>query len=276
MVYLHREDVPSLPPVKYIGTDEIRQIRDRGILRVGYNSNNIPFVFFNGKGELVGYDVEMAYDLARTLNVSRIEFVPITGTTLAESLDSGYCDIVMSAVMVNADRLDQMKFTDPVVTVHLAFVVTDGNKGKFTKLGNVEQMDGLKVAVFNNTALVNVARNLLPRATIVPIDSREEFFEQKKADALMIPAEEGYTLTLQYPFYDVAIIEPYDSYLMLYGYPVSRNSSESYRLALNYWIRMEKDYGMLDKKYDYWVLGNIPGAIEPRWSVVRNVLHLVP
>ena len=82
--------------------DEIRQIRERGVLRVGYNSNNVPFAFFNGKGELVGYDVEMAYDLARTLNVSRIEFVPITGTTLAESLDSGYCDIVMSAVVVNA------------------------------------------------------------------------------------------------------------------------------------------------------------------------------
>jgi hypothetical protein len=30
---------------------------------------------------------------------------------------------------------------------------------------------------------------------------------------------------------------------------------------------------MLQKKYDYWVLGKIPGSVEPRWSVVRNVLH---
>ena len=90
----------------------------------------------------------------------------------------------------------------------------------------------------------------------------------------MIPAEEGYTLTLQYPFYDVAIIQPYDSYQMMYAYPVAKDSSESYLLALDYWIRMEKDYGMLDAKYDYWVLGEVPAATGPRWSVVRNVAAL--
>jgi Na+/H+-dicarboxylate symporter/ABC-type amino acid transport substrate-binding protein len=271
-VYLHKEDVPQLAPPPPGTRDEIRE---RGVLRVGYNQNNVPFVFFNGKHELVGYDVEMAYDLARNLNVSRIEFVPITGTTLAESLDSGYCDIVMAAVVVNTDRLNQMKFTDPTVTVHLAFVVPDGEKDKFTQLGDVKKMDGLRVAVYNNTALVPVAKQLLPNATIVPIDTKEDFFVGKKADVLMIPAEEGYTLTLEYPFFDVAIIKPYDSYQMMYAYPIAKDSSESYLLALNYWIRMEKDYGSLDKKYDYWVLGKVPGSVEPRWSVVRDMLHIV-
>jgi len=274
-VYLHKEDVPAVAPLLLGEKDEIRQIRERGVLRVGYNSNNIPFAFFNGKGELVGYDVQMAYDLAQSLNVSRIEFVPITGTTLAESLDSGYCDIIMSAVVVNSDRLDQMKFTDPVVTVHLAFVVPDGEKAEFTKLDTVQKMDGLRVAVFNNTALVKVAGQLFPRATIVPIDSEEEYFVGGKADALLNSAEEGYTMTLKYPFFDVAIIEPYDTYLMMYGYPVAKNSTETYLMALNYWIRMENDFGMLEKKYDYWVLGNIPGTVEPRWSIVTDVLHWV-
>ena len=274
-VYLKKEDVPAVVLTDYGRSDEIRQIRERGVLRVGYNSNNVPFVFFNSKGRLVGYDVEMAYELARTLNVTRIEFVPVTGTTLAESLDSGYCDIVMSAVLVNADRFDTMKFTDPVINVHLAFLVPDGKKDEFTKLDSVKKMNGLRIAVFNNTALVKVAHQLVPNATIVQIDSPEEFFVKGNADALMISAEEGYTMTLQYPFFDVAIIEPYNSYQKMYSYPVALNSSESYLLALNYWLRMEKDYGMLEKKYDYWVLGKIPERIEPRWSVVRNVLHWV-
>ncbi|HVP97601.1 cation:dicarboxylate symporter family transporter [Methanoregula sp.] len=274
-VYLNREDVPPVAPPPSVGRDEIREIRDRGVLRVGYNSNNVPFVFFNGKGELVGYDVEMAYDLARTLNVSRIAFVPITGTNLAESLDSGYCDIAMSAVVVTPDRLDQMKFTDPTVTVHLAFVVPDGNKDTYTQLDDVQKMDGLRVAVYNNTALVGVAHQLLPRATIVPIDTKEDFFVGGKADVLLIPAEEGYTLTLQYPLFDVAIIQPSDSYQMMYAYPVAKESSDSYLLALDYWLRTEKDYGMLDAKYNYWVLGEIPSVTEPRWSVIRNELHWV-
>jgi Na+/H+-dicarboxylate symporter/ABC-type amino acid transport substrate-binding protein len=272
-VYLHPEDVP--PIVHQNGGDKIKEIRERDMLRVGYNRNNVPFVFFNGKGELVGYDVEMAYDLARSMNVSRIEFVPITGTTLADSLDSGYCDIVMSAVMVTTDRFETMTFSDPIVTVHLSFVVPDGKEAEFTQLDSVQGMDGVRIAVFNNTALVNGAKRLFPKATIVTIDSKEEFFLEGRADALLIPAEEGYTMTLVYPFFDVAIIEPHDSYKIMYAYPVSRNSSESYLLALNYWIAMERDYGQLEKKYNYWVLGEIPEATKPRWSVVRDVLHWV-
>jgi hypothetical protein len=38
---------------------------------------------------------------------------------------------------------------------------------------------------------------------------------------------------------------------------------------------MEREFGSLDKKYNYWVLENIPAASEPRWSLVRNVLHWV-
>lgn len=274
-VYLRKEDVPMVarPPTGH--RDEIRTIRDRGVLRVGYSDNNVPFAFFNGNGSLVGYDIEMAYDLARSINVSRLEFVPITGTTLAESLDAGYCDIIMSAVAVNADRLDQVRFTDPTVTVHLAFVVPDGKKDDFTELSDVKKISGLKVAAFNNTVMMSVARRLLPGVTIVPIESKEEFFEKGVADALVIPAEEGYTLTLLYPFFDVAIIWPYDSYQLMYAYPVAKESSDSYLFALNYWILMEKEYGRLDKKYNYWVLGKVPPATEPRWSVIRNVLHVV-
>ena len=229
---------------------------------MGYNSNNIPFVFFNGKGELVGYDVQMAYDLARFINVTRLKFVPITGATLADSLDSGYCDIVMSSVMVNSARLDEMKFTDPYVTVHMSFVVPDGQKQEFTKLGDVKKMQDLRVAVFNNTALVGVVTRLLPQATIVPIDSGEEFFVQKGADALFVPAEEGYTMTILYPFYDMAIIEPNNSYEMMYGYAVAMDSSDTYLMGLNYWLKMEGEYGKLEQKYDYWILRKNAGI----WS----------
>ncbi|ACL17411.1 cation:dicarboxylate symporter family transporter [Methanosphaerula palustris] len=273
-VYSRVEDVPPLGPYDLGGGGEdVKQIRERGVLRVGYNSNNIPFVFFNGKGDLVGYDVQMAYDLARFVNVTRVEFVPITGATLADSLNSGYCDIVMSSVAVTPERLDEMKFTDSYVTVHMSFVVPDEQKAEFSKLENVKKMKGLRVAVFNNTALVKVAAQMLPGATIVPIDSEEEFFVEKKADALITTAEEGYTMTMQYPFYDVAIIEPNDSYQMMYGYAVAQNSSDTYLMSLNYWLKMEKDYGNLNEKYNYWILGKDAGLTEPRWSVVRNVLH---
>ena len=274
-VYLTMDDVhPRVQPAS-VHMDKIQQIKQRGVLRVGYNSNCIPFVFFNARGELVGYDVQMAYDLANFINVSRIEFVPITGETIASSLNQNLCDIVMSSVMVTPDRLDEMIFTDSYISVHMAFVVLDPRKKDFLKLENVQKMEHLKIAVLNNTALIKAAPRLFPQAEIVRIDAIEDFFAEGRADALLTTAEEGYTMTLQHPFYDVAIFEPNDSFRVLYAYAIAKDSSDTYLMLLNYWIKMENDYGNLASKYDYWILGENVGQSGPRWSVVRNVLHWI-
>ncbi|MHB8118462.1 MAG: cation:dicarboxylate symporter family transporter [Methanothrix sp.] len=277
-VYLRSQDVP-VPALQHSQFsdqwDDVKQIKNRGVLRVGYNSNCIPFVFFNGKGELVGYDVQMAYDLAGFINVSRIDFIPVTGDTIVDSLNRDVCDIVMSSVIVTSERLDEMTFTDTYMSVHMAFVIPDERKTEFLMLENVRKMNNLKIAVFNNTALVKVAPNLFPQAKIVLIDSFEDFFVEGKADALFTTAEEGYTMTLLYPFFDVAIFEPNDSFQIMYAYPVAKNSSDTFLMLLNYWLKMEVDSGKLDTKYDYWILGKDAEEAEPRWSVVRNVLHWV-
>ena len=136
-------------------------------------------------------------------------------------------------------------------------------------------MDSLKIAVLDRTAFVGVASKLFPKAKIIKLDSVWDFFAGEKADALLTTAEEGYTMTLMYPFYDVAIFEPNNSYKIMYAYPVAKNSSDTFLMLLNYWIKMETDYGELNSKYDYWILGKNVEKNESRWSVVRDILNLV-
>jgi hypothetical protein len=62
---------------------------------------------------------------------------------------------------------------------------------------------------------------------------------------------------------------------VLYAYAIAKDSSDTYLMLLNYWIKMENDYGNLESKYDYWILGKNVGQSGPRWSVVRNVLHWI-
>jgi hypothetical protein len=80
-------------------------------------------------------------------------------------------------------------------------------------------------------------------------------------------------MILMNPYSDVAIFEPNDFYRVLYAYPVAKNSSDTLLPLLNYWIKMEGDYGELDSKYNYWILEKTPKENEPRWSIVRNVLR---
>jgi hypothetical protein len=44
---------------------------------------------------------------------------------------------------------------------------------------------------------------------------------------------------------------------------------------LNHWIDLKKKDNTIKKTYNYWILGQGVAIKEPRWSIIRNVLHWV-
>ena len=100
------------PPVT---TSVLDRVRDRGVLRVGYFEDSLPYAFVNRRGELVGFDVEMAFQLARDLGV-QAELVPVDRTVIDAGLDASVCDLVMSGVVVTADRSMHVRFSAPIST----------------------------------------------------------------------------------------------------------------------------------------------------------------
>jgi hypothetical protein len=46
-------------------------------------------------------------------------------------------------------------------------------------------------------------------------------------------------------------------------------------MFLDTWLDLSRKNGTLDELYRYWILGRDDGAREPRWSVIRDVLHWV-
>ena len=57
------------------GETLLARIRRRGVIRVGYNEDSLPFAYVNEDGRLVGFDVNMAHALATDLGdtVKRID-----------------------------------------------------------------------------------------------------------------------------------------------------------------------------------------------------------
>ncbi|MEI6632571.1 MAG: cation:dicarboxylase symporter family transporter [Chlamydiota bacterium] len=255
--------------------DVFDRIMRRGAIRVGYNEDALPFAFFNAKGALVGYDVQMARELAALIGVPRVEFVPVTYDALDTALNEGCCDIVMAGVVITPERLRKMKFSSSYMSSHLAFVVPDYRKDEFTSLEKIMQMDGLSIAVMKGTAYEEIMPQLFPHARAVRLDSEKEFFAENKGDALLTTAEEGAPWTLLYPAYCVASLGPNEGTKFLNAYAVAKNSDDSLLRFMNALLDMERAQGALDKKYDYWVLGKNPLRARRRWSVIRDVLHWV-
>jgi hypothetical protein len=44
---------------------------------------------------------------------------------------------------------------------------------------------------------------------------------------------------------------------------------------MNRWIDLKKKDQTIAALYDYWILGRNAVAQKPRWSIARNVLHVM-
>ena len=226
-----------------------------------------------GEGKLVGLDVEMAHILARSLGVS-LEFVAVDRSKLVEQLNEGYCDIVMSGIVVTPERAEAVSLSTPYMEETVALVVQDYRRSEFSSREALQKLKAPKLAILDVPYFISFVREHLPKAELVTVNSAEEFFESKgkTLDGFVYTAEEGSAWSLLYPEYTVVVPPP--PIALPLSYVMARGDRElvDYVNAL---VELKKADGTLKKLYNYWVLGRFAVDTQPRWSVIRNVLHWV-
>ncbi|MFH0959872.1 MAG: cation:dicarboxylase symporter family transporter [Pseudomonadota bacterium] len=257
--------------------DLLKQIKDRGLLRVGYNAETLPFAFFNSKDSLVGYDIYFAHRLSQDLGVS-LELIPVERDKLPEYLEVGACDIVMSAIPIRLDYLGKMNFTRPYMEMKAALIVKDYRKKEFQNRSDIAGIKNLRIAVTpsNGPEDRHWLRSYLPNAELVEIESLKDFFVKVDiADALLTTDKIGKAWALLYPEFGVVTPNPY-MFAYEVAYPVNISKGGYIFLEyLNNWLTLQKSGGEMSKQFDYWILGKTPMREKPRWSVIRNVLGWV-
>ena len=90
-------------------------------------------------------------------------------------------------------------------------------------------------------------------------------------DALLISAESGAAYTLLYPGFQVVV--PTDLRVSLPLFYAIGTEDKEMDDFLDHWISLRKKDGTMQRFYNHWILGQIEKPAEPRWCVIRNVLH---
>lgn len=253
----------------------LARIRQRGYLRVGYLADNLPFAYFNASGELVGFDVEMAHTLARELGVHLV-FVPVDRMRVADELDAGACDIVMSGFVVTTERSERMAFSTSYLSETLAYVVKDHRRRDFASREAVRRLEAPRIAAPDVPYYLAKLRGMVPRAEIVLYGSPAEVFERglgDEVDAVLFTAERGAAWSLLHPGYSVAVPHP-DVVSVPLAYPMPRGERDLVDF-INTWIELKRQDRTIETLYEYWILGKEAVVQTPRWSVVRDVLGWV-
>ncbi|MEJ2086746.1 MAG: ABC transporter substrate-binding protein [Acidobacteriota bacterium] len=256
------------------GQTRLQRIRERRVLRVGYNPTRLPFSYTNVNGEIVGFDIDMVNRLAGDLGVA-LELVPMQFGTVAQQLADDHFDIAISGLEATIGRAEEMSLSTPYLDLSLAVVVLDHRKKEFETIDSIRRIDNLKVAVLEGSFYVERLRYVLPRvgieAEIIEIARERDYFSgQIEADALMTSAEAASAFTLFYPDYHVEIpLRPPVKVATVFGAAKDANELEAFLTA---WIELRKRDRTIEFLYNHWILGADARRYKPRWSIARDVL----
>ncbi|KPK65083.1 MAG: hypothetical protein AMS21_05750 [Gemmatimonas sp. SG8_38_2] len=268
---LYRGSVPE-PPPNDPAMSRLENIRARGFIRVGYLRDHLPFAFINERAELVGFDVEIAHNLAGDLGVS-LEFVLVEEHNVPGHLQRGDIDILMTGTAVTLDAVGQVGFTVPYQDETLAFMVRDHRRSEFTDLEALRRAESLRVGIVRDRYYRTRVQELLPNAEIVTLATPRAFFREtvEGLDALAYTAEAGSAWSVIYPEFAVAVPRPVPLRIPI-AYVVPLGDQEFLNF-LNTWIALKKMDGTFESAFRYWIMGRgVDETRAPRWSVARDVL----
>ena len=263
------------------GSSRLDRIERRGTIRVGVDPDSLPFAFFNNNGDLVGFDVEMAHELARDLNAD-IEFVIFDKGSLKAALDADYFDIAMSGIPGSSMMARTLRFSDPYLVMTPALVVQDYQEQDFASLSAIHRIENPRIAIRRDyiklEAFQDILKRFLQHAEIVVIDDARDFFEQKNEGdntvAYLTTAESGSAWTLIYPYYQVVAPFPRSVKIPLV-YPFGSGEDGPMIEFMDHWVMLLHHDGIVQRAHDHRILSKGSQQETPRWSIIRNVLGWV-
>jgi len=268
-------DTPPTPLVIDPERSRLDQVRERGVLRVGFLRDSLPFAFVNSEGQAVGFDLEMADHLASDLGVA-LEVIRLDREGAYERLEDGTCDLVMSGLVLTSSKPLLASFSRPYMNQTLAFLVRDNRQRDFATHQSVQRIQDLKIGLVPELAdWEHRIASYVPDAEIIKLKSARGFLRGKNEDldALFYVAEAGSAWTLLYPAFSVAIPKPMLVQVpMAYALP---SGEQQFRDYLDSWIEMRQRDGTIDRLFEHWILGRGTEMSAPRWSVIRDVLGWV-
>jgi len=249
-------------------TSTMARILERGAIRVGYDPRDILFCYLNKWNELVGYDVAYAYQLAKDLDV-KLELVPIRYNTLIEDVQAGYCDIVMSAIIMDETRILGMGFSNPYLEQLNVLVVPLKKVDRYRNLAQLQQNPDFKPGALG--AYKQVVATHFPQSTLTT-GTTDDLLEGK-FEGYVWGELQAYVWCLIHPEYTVL---PYQGQLgkKYLAYPTQREDEQLVHF-MDEWMQLKQEQGFELKQRQYWFLGKLSTPEAKRWSVLRDFFHWI-
>ncbi|NLX19549.1 MAG: transporter substrate-binding domain-containing protein [Desulfobulbus sp.] len=233
---------------KLAAESAIEQVMQRGVLRVGLDVF-VPWAMKDKKGELIGFEIDIARQLARDMGV-KIEFVPTKWSGIIPSLIAGKFDIIIGGMTLTAERNLKINFTDPYYFTGQG-VLAHKKMTEGWKLDNFNRTEVTIAARLGSTAAL-AAKERFPKATLRLFDDEPAAVQEVRngrAHAMVA----GQPLPVHSAAANPELLKAYPEQLMAEPICMGVRKGDIDTLNfLNNWITAERNRNWIDKRRHYW------------------------
>jgi polar amino acid transport system substrate-binding protein len=152
--------------------DTLAEIQKRGKLRVGMEPGYMPFELTNQKGEIIGFDVDMAKRMAKAMNVE-LELVSTAWDGIIPALLTEKFDIIMSGMTLTQERNLSVNFAQPYILIGQSILL------KKDLVGEVKSYQDLNKASYTiasklGTTGEQATKRMIPEAKYISYETEQE------------------------------------------------------------------------------------------------------
>jgi cystine transport system substrate-binding protein len=170
--------------------DLIDEVRQHGVLRIGLEGTYPPFNYKDEKGELAGFDVDIAKGIAAKLGVSP-QFTTSEWSGLLAGLQAGKYDVIVNQVAATEQRRQTFDFSGPYVVSSPQLIV---RANETRPMKTEADLAGKTIGVGQGSNYADMARKI-PGVNVKVYPGSTEYLQDLAAgridaalnDSLLIP-----------------------------------------------------------------------------------------
>ncbi|MFZ5816812.1 MAG: ABC transporter substrate-binding protein [Bacillota bacterium] len=134
--------------------DTLDEIKARGEVTFAMSGGYPPFNYYDENDKLVGFDVDIAAEVAKRMGV---KFKPVTTAWdgILEGLVGGRYDAILGSMAITPQRLERVDFSDPYYLDGSQMLVR-----KDSPYTRAEDLKGKSIAIANGTTFADDAKTL--------------------------------------------------------------------------------------------------------------------
>ncbi len=149
------------------------RLAQKGEITIGVKYDVPPFGFKNPQsGQIEGFDIDLGKRVAEELGV-KPKFIEAISDNRIPFLQDGTADLILSTMTINAERDQEIDFSEPYYVAKGRILVTNDNQD----IKGVDDLAGKKVCTALGSTYEETLKKQAPKADLRLVDSYSECLE---------------------------------------------------------------------------------------------------